>query len=274
MPRLVLTILLSIAPVFAACGGVDRATPPPAATRLARAEDATTALGSLRTAVVATTSLPEGGGLGGFVGEGVFDVRSRRGRSTLHLSQGSSPGVAALDDPVVEVVVDGGAVYVRSPLNHLLGAIDTPWLRIDESAAEDLASAGSYPLRLPGDPLATPLALLGRIDPATVLDLGSADVGGVVTTHLRATIVVGRPPAGEDSHPWSSPAELGTDRLEVDAFLDDDDRVRRLVYELPLDGPGGGYQRIELEHSHFGARVQVQVPAAEEITDLADVVGR
>ena len=273
MPRLVLTILLSLALVFVACGGVDRAAPPPAAARLARAADATTALGSLRTAVVVTTSLSEGGRLG-FVGEGVFDVRSRRGRSTLHLSEGSSPGVAALDGPVVEVIVDAGAVYVRSPLNHLLGTIDTPWLRMDESAAKGLAPAGSHPLRLPGDPLATPLALLGRVDPATVRDLGHAEVGGVATTHLRVTIVVGRPPVGEDSHPWSSPAELGTDRLEVDAFLDDDDRVRRLVYVLPLDVPGGGYQRIELEHSHFGAPMQVQVPPAEDITDLADVVGR
>ncbi len=282
MPRFALVIVLVLPAAVLACGASEDPSPDlPAAAggasnpaaRLASARGATIAAGTARAAITATVALA-GLPATSVTGKGVIDFGARRGASTIDLSP-ILPGPSS-HPPTLDTIVDGGVVYVRSPLLDLLGPLETPWVRIDGADGPPAGGAGRRELAMvPGsDPLA-PLTFLTAVEAASVEDLGSEEVGGVTTTHLRASVDLREAAAAAGVEAVGrSLAALGAGRLTVDAHLDHDDRLRRLVYDHPLPpGWGDGSQRIELEYFDFGGRIDVDLPSEGEVSDLSAVLG-
>lgn len=283
MPRFALVVVLALPGAVFACGTGGDAPPElgapvtgagsPAA-RLASAPAATVASGTARSAITASVVLV-GLPATSVTGTGVIDFRTRRGSSTLDLSP-ILPGPSSRH-PTLDTIVDGDVVYVRSPLLDLLGPLGTPWVRV--AGARPSSTAAEPRLEqlstLPGsDPLA-PLTFLAGVDAASVEELGSEEVDGVSTTHLRASVdlVEAAARAGAEALGHSL-AVLGAGRLTVDAYLDDHDRLRRLVYDHPLPPRwGDGSQRIEVEYFDFGRPVDVDLPPEAEVSDLGAVLG-
>lgn len=284
MPPLAALAVVASA-VLASCagGGGDGSARPAGdpdasvrAARLAAAPGATVASGTARTASRATLS-----GLVGrpdpivLLGTGVVDFAAGRAASILDLS-GLLPDheLPAAARHLETRFVDG-SVFVRSPVLTSLVGVTTPWMRI-QPASGPMAGTGSDLARLTqvaGSDGSALLALLTGVVPGSVQDHGQEQVRGETATHMGATVdfrtAVEKAGALTDSDRFEQlVAGLGAEQLHVDAFLDEKGRLLRLGYEHQLPGPGGGTQRLELELYDFGSPAVVEVPPADEVTDL------
>lgn len=284
MPRFTLFVVLALSAAVLGCGfdpggqpGPDRPVittgPSPAALRLASARAATIASGTARTAFTASVS-PASGAVTRVAGEGTVDFGTGRGVSTIHLSPLVPGGSSAT--PTLDTIFDGDVVYIRSPLLELLG-IETPWLRIDRTSLPRAGiGTGLGDLSaLPDTDQLAPLGFLAGVEAASVEVQGSEEIDGVATTHLRASVDLrSAATAAGAGDLGRSLTELDAGNLTVDAYLDHDDRLRRLVYDHPLPPAlGGGWQRFQVEYFAFGTPVEIDLPALDEVTDLGAVVG-
>ncbi|MBW3580920.1 MAG: hypothetical protein KY431_07775, partial [Actinobacteria bacterium] len=206
--------------------------------------------------------------------EGTVDFGTGRGVSTIHLSPLVPGGSSAM--PTLDTIFDGDVVYIRSPLLDLLG-IETPWLRIDRTSLPRAGvGTGLGDLSaLPDTDQLAPLGFLAGVEAASVEVQGSEEIDGVATTHLRASVDLrSAATAAGAGDLGRSLTELDAGNLTVDAYLDHDDRLRRLVYDHPLPPAlGGGWQRFEVEYFAFGTPVDIDLPVLGEVTDLGAVVG-
>lgn len=287
MVRRALTVLFTIALLLAsACSDDDEQgdaadQPVPPSERVAAAADRTRAEGTARTAFEsAVTGLGGGDETGSAAGEGLVDFEANRGSLDIDLGPLlAGAGVPGLDAQT-ETLYEGGLIYLRSDLVNSFLGVDTPWLRIDlegspggAGAQPDLGPLASLAGNDPGDQL----ALLSAIDPASVQEVGQADVRGGATTLYTATVDLaagGATAADEDERRQFERLvdQLGTDRLDVGVNLDAEGRVRRIAYSPPPGGQGAGPAvDVELEYYDFGAEVDLAIPAGDQVTDLADV---
>ncbi len=276
-----------VAPAGAGAGADQRS----AATgeeRLRAASGATTSAGTARTSFVATlTGMPGRPVPVSLTGSGAVDFATGRMSSNVDLSDAFELPMAERPtsrrlEPSWETISADGVVYLRAPVLSDLMGIETPWVRIDPSSELLSAADGFAPLaRLAGNDSGAPLALLRGLQEGSVLDLGAEDVQGISTTHLRATVDLvaavdanASPSDTEDRSLERFLAGLGARESTVDAFVDGDGRVRRIVYEHDLaPEAGGGTQRVELEYSDFGTPVVIEVPPEDQVSDLEQVFG-
>lgn len=243
---------------------------------LAAAPEATVASGSARTATLITLSgIPEHADVLEMAGSGSIDFGAGRSASTLELSALFPDGDVPTDVRHLDTVLDGGLLYVRSPLLTSLAGITTPWMRLDRATApvDGMGAALGQLGQLPGGDITAPLALLAGVRDGSVHHVGAEEVRGEPTTHLAANVdlraAVERAGILTDADRFEDfAAGLGATVLDVEAFVDGSGRLRRLSYEHPL--PGGGAQRLEIEYFDFGAPVEVALPPEDEITDLAE----
>jgi hypothetical protein len=106
-------------------------------------------------------------------------------------------------------------------------------------------------------------------------------VRGAPTTHYRATVDLRRletqaPPGKEgewQSYVQSLAAGIGTNEVPVDIWVDDEGYVRRLRQEYPLPGSDGTLTTtVTTELYDFGVDVDVQVPPADQVASLTDLI--
>lgn len=207
------SVLAALA-VVAACGpGEDRSPEE----RLAAAPEATRSAGSAAFDLEMRIQMgEEGGGMDMTMsGEGVADLRDRVGRLEI-----KSPGV----DATLTTVFDGDVSYTRLP-SFMTGA-ETQWVRQMGSGALGGTPAGGMGNN-PFDLLAAVDTVEGRIEP-----LGADTVRGTEVQGFGFRIS-GTELWGEAD---SVPRQLRELRIPSELWLDDSDRVRRLVMEIDL-GP-------------------------------------
>lgn len=304
---LVLTLVLCLSVLSTACASsskADRTAPPdvagnasgappqeptapdPAAAdrRLADAPAATTAAGTAHTSFSVEIMLPPGapGPAGNrpvrFGGDGAIDFARGQAQATLDLT-GLLAGREMEGDATFESVIDGDVFYLRSPLLASLVGARTPWVKVDPTAVTsatgiDLGQVSGLGPAGGG----AHLAFLGGVVDGSVVELGAADVRGVSTTHYRATVDLRR--AVEATGAVIDARQLdrfaaGVGRnLVVDAFLDQEGRLRRLRYDHPAPGATGGpIQQVGVEYFDFGAPVAVDVPTPDQVSDLGTDLG-
>jgi hypothetical protein len=251
-----------------------------AAARLARAPAATASSGTARTTLVATvTGLPGRPEPMVLRGEGVIDFAAARSRSVLGVASARGGGTAG--DLAFETVTADGLLYVRAPALTSLAGTVTSWVRIDPTApaGDDGAGRGAPgfgPLAgLAGSDLGAPIALLAGVDASSVREVGTETTDGTTTTSLRATVDPVAASAGGATPDDLTALEtflegIGARRLEVEAELDEDDRLLRLVYEHEVATPAGPvHQRFDMAYFDFGAAVEVSTPPDDQVRDPA-----
>ena len=255
-----------------------------AAARLARAPAVTAASGTARTILTATvTGLPGRTEPIVFRGRGAIDFAAGRSRSVLEMaSAGSGSAAGAI---VLESVVADDLLYVRGPSPTSGAEPSAPWVRIDPTATRGGDGSGSGapdfgPLAaLAGSDIGAPLALLAGVDASSVRAVATETAGGATTTTLRAMVdpvaaTAGGATAHERAVLESFLDGIGAHRLHVEAELDEDDRLRRLVYEHAAPTPAGPVrQRFDMQYADFGATVEISVPPRHQVRDLSEGPG-
>ena len=250
-------------------------SPPAAAARLARAPAATAAAGTARMTITATVAgLPGHSHPLTFGGEGALDFSAGRSRSVLDLS--GALGSAKSSATELETITAGGVVYVRAPVLTSLHGGSQPWLRLDsDNTGGGPARAALGPLTsLAGSDLGAPMALLAGVDAGSVREIEGGQGAESATTTLRAAVDVSAATAQFASAEERSALEsflgsLGAGRLQIEAELDGEDRLRRLVYEHSLPAPdGAAHQRFEVRYRDFGAPVEIRLPPDDQVRDL------
>ena len=273
MRRLLLLPLLALSLLVAGCGG-DGGPAPEAA--VAEAAGKTTDAGSGRIAITADTEVPKRGTLS-FNGEGVFDYRERRGHMSLDLS--ALAGAANPDAARADFVFDDLVMYMRFPaLARELGT-KKPWLKIDlEAAGKQQGVDLSQFTQFNQDP--TQAIQYLRAASKGIEEVGTEDVRGVETTHYRATIDLRKvpdvvPEEQRDALRQSVDAIIertGQSEIPTDVWIDEEGRVRKQRYTQRIPaGTDELEQTITMELYDFGTEVTVEIPPANQVTDLLDI---
>jgi hypothetical protein len=265
--RLVPVLLIcALMPVAAGCGAeksVQNAVDP-----VAQAATKTVNSGSVEVAMngkvsAAGQEIP-------LKGEGVFDLKAKRGQLTMTTS---APGQG---DVRVEEIMDGLVLYMRS--DALAGALPggKTWLKID------LVAAG----RKTGIDMSQLQQLSGGGDPTQFLSylakagdvhkVGSEDINGTPTTHYRATIDFDKL-AGSAGSAAASVRQVqkltGQKTMPTDIWIDGSQRVRRQTVAITVKQPVPITVDLTIDYKRFGIPVDVHAPAAADTADAADLSG-
>lgn len=236
----------------AGSGSSDQRTPAAAV----RAATATTEEAGSSRFVLTSTTAAQGQTIE-FVGEGVFDPATRKGRATFTL-----PGGAGTMDQVflgeqLFLSVPGQPGYYRLAVSDLVGtdlqnaAQPTGSLDLLEGVSDDVEEVGTEDVR--GDQTTH---YQGTVDAQKALD----QVGG----SLRESAEQGFEAAGIDALPF-------------EAWIDDDGRLRKfsLTMEVPASDTTGGHavtSVTEVETYDFGVAVDVEAPPADQVRDGAQLL--
>ena len=215
-------------------------------------------------------------------GEGVFDLQAQRGRLSFDMSSLGLPGAAGRS----EMILAGNVVYMKLPVesSQLQGR---PWLKLDLAAVAGQSGIDLERLKQlrNNDPTGSLNFLRGVSD--DVKEVGKEDVRGTETTHYTATVDLTK--AAEQAPPdvrddvQQAAQQLGTSRLPVDAWIDEDGRLRRERFSIDLSkvqtpggggGVPGGTLTTTVELFDFGVDVEVSEPPPEQVTDLTTLVGQ
>jgi hypothetical protein len=247
---------------------------------IAQAAEATVAERGMRIAIHQTVTSP-GAGRMSMSGSGVMDTRGQVSHLTLKVTSASDVIVGAFDmgDLTTEVITDRFTVYTRSPqLSQLLGA-GRKWVKIDAAEVSRSAGIDISALTQSGQDPTQAVRQLKAVG-ADIETVGRERVRGVGTTRYRATVDLRRSadlaPAADRAAARSAIdgliEQIGTSRLPVDVWVGEDDLVRRVSQKLSL-GARGGRAAIEqrFEFYDFGAKVDIALPAAGEVTDVSDL---
>ncbi len=212
---------------------------------------------------------------------GQFD--NEHGRAQLSMDMGDVFGLigadAGLPDDAgtIETVVDGDVVYMRSPLIARLGDTDKPWLRID---AGDLDQAGA----LAGGAQSDPGGFLEFLRSAgTVEELGTEDVRGVSTTHVRVELelaeLISDADAAERERLEQTLESLGAtgdtfETVPAEAWVDGEGRVRKFSLTMDFAAAEQTAQLGEVkvtvttEFFDFGEPVDITIPDPADVGEL------
>ncbi len=214
-----------------------------------------------------------------FTGEG--DVDNEHQRASLTMDLGMLGGS-------MDMVVDGGVVYVRAPMFQ---DVATEWISMDPSKMDPEAAAQFGGL---GSGTTDPAAYVGLFAGAVDVEAhGEEQVGGVTTTRYAGAIDLGKvlenftDVAGDDIPPASrKQLEMALDQLGAlgmekdlpfEIWIDGDGFPRRQRIEMDFGAivPGDGEASMEMtvEFSAFGEPVDIDVPKPSEVTDMTKMLG-
>jgi hypothetical protein len=267
MRRLLGVLLIcALTPVAAGCGAEDSVKN--AVDPVAQAATKTVNAGSVQVAMSGKVSAA--GQEIPLEGEGVFDLKGKRGQLTMTTS------VPGQGDVRIEEIVDGLVLYMRSDALARALPAGKKWLKIDLAAAgrqSGLDIGALQQLGGSGDPTQF-LSYLAKA--GDVRKVGSEDVSGTPTTHYHATIDFDKL-AGSAGAATDSVRQLqkltGLKSLPTDIWIDGNQRVRRQTVAISTQRPVPIRFDLTIDFERFGVPVDVHAPAAAETADAADVSG-
>jgi len=256
-----------------------------AAETLQRAAQKTTEVGTAKVAMTFAVSGVPGIGDTTFSVDGAIDSAAQQSTFNVDLAQlaGALPtsqqaGIGAiLGDGTVEIVTDGGDVYMKlGSLATILGATSgKSWIKVTADSGTDTAF---------GAPLGDGTQILKLLDQAGgVTAVGTEPVRGVDTTHYQGTLDVASALAEASADDRAkAESELGTVGIDpsaatvpVDVWIGSDGLVRRVQVGVEglqttpsstATGDVGGTFTMEL--SDFGQPVGITVPPVDQVLEV------
>jgi hypothetical protein len=271
--------LLALVLGLAACSGSGnadgeavetQARPASAQAAVAAAGEATQGARSAR--VTFTATLEGGAAEGTFTGEGAFT--ERRGRMTMDLS--GLGGGGAFGSGKLEVIFDRLVVYLRFPPEVVQGLPGArAWLKIDLAALGAQQGIDFEQLLQLNQSDPTEALVYLRAAGSDFREVGTERVRGAETTRYRGTIdlrkVAAQAPA-QARKSYERVIELsGKTELPMDVWIDEEGLARRIRFEQRL--PNGAALKMTQELYDFGADVDVELPPADQVTDLTELIG-
>lgn len=177
-----------------------------------------------------------------------------------------------------------GTVYIKMPEDFVAQMPNAkPWIEVDPETAKEQsgASLGQTQPGIMQDPTGELEYLRGVSN--SVDKVGTEQVRGTRTTHYRATIDLKEAAAEEGAEAQKAYDEmvegLGTSKLPVEVWLDDQNRVRRYALDMTVPAPENTASpsasgedatmrtRMVAEYYDFGTSVDVQAPPPDQTMD-------
>jgi hypothetical protein len=278
MRRLTAIIITSLLLALAAgCGG-SSASPVDIVTKAPDATISESTAKVMMSLVVAGPDLPEVT----TTGEGAVDFAGKASSMTLDMSDTLRQMGISGDAAKFQMLSTGTTLYMRSPLlDQGAGLAAGKWLKLDLNELTKLQGVDLSQLQQAGnnDPRQG-LAFLEGVTEDGVEEIGHEDVRGTGTTHYQANIdlekAVARSGSVIDADAFKRFVDsLGTKNVQVQVWIDGDNRVRRIRIPMPVPYKADTAKvTITMEYFDFGAPVDVTPPPASDTVDYQDVLGR
>lgn len=188
--------------------------------------------------------------------DGVGDFQSSPKLGAMNMSLAVAGQQIKLDE-----VLKGTKIYMRSSVFSTNLPAGKSWVSVDlASAARKLGvNLTQYTQQDPTDIVAA-LKKAGSVD-----KVGSESVDGLDTTHYRATIDLEKTPNGQQLEKVTK-----LKALPVDVWIDGDNLLRRMSMKYTA---GTTSTTMQMDFSHYGEQVNVQVPSASETVDMTKLGG-
>lgn len=293
MSRRTVAPLLALALIAAACGddgdaGATRQDPASAGGSGVAVDGAvdddvllsaiwtTTSAGRARTYFEA--EVDGGGGQDvSFGGDGLTDFAAGRGQLTLDIRELLDANGLTTIDGHFATVFDGNRSFLSADLFDQLFSPPRPWLEFDvtELSPDERPNALGAGLRgltqFAGYDPSMGLRLISGVISGTARELGVEEVRGDRTrrytaeVNLRVALAATSAPVRE-----RLVARIGTERLPVEVWIDDDGLLRRLSY---LErGEGGDPKPVMIEFFEFGVEEGIELPPTDQVANLFEAV--
>jgi len=276
LARFILLISLIALVAAAGCSGGETETP---VQILTKAGDRTVDAGSARIALRITLGADQD--QLEIEGEGITDFDAESAQVTMDLGALFEAFGLPGGDGTMEARSFGSQVYIRAPILTQLLGVSTPWVGMDldriadEELGADLGQLNSFSNN---DPRQT-LAILEGSTEGAIEEIGEETIRDVDTTHYRAKVdlrrAYERSGAIVDRERFDAFLDqLGSETLDVDAWIDEDGLPRRIAYETPFPGGGEEAARLAMDLYDFGTDVDLSPPPENEVSDLLELIGR
>ena len=270
-----------VAVLAAGCGGGDAPDAAEAEAALARAPEATAEAGSAAVELATTMTMEGVDEPLDVRGEGTLDLDDELSRIELDMSEMASFRTETPSAPELwrgTVIYTGDATLMKLPAFNSLTPEPDKWIQWTGDA---LVREGGARFSAP-DPIE--FLAFARALGDDVEVVGTEDLGGAETTHLRGEVAVDDLP-GAASEAGVREAQAyagrlkaaGVESFELDVWLDADDRIRRLeaTYDdLQVSAAERADIVSTLLLTDFGMDPAIDVPPSDEIVDIGDVIGR
>jgi hypothetical protein len=202
-------------------------------------------------------------------GSGAIDMRSQRMRMSMSFP---IPGVGPMQ---TDALFDGSTLYMHLPeaLAQRI-PLGKSWMKIDVAALAK--SNGIAPGQLTAPTQGNPADFLKALKAVgSSRKLGTENIGGVATTHYRATI---DPKKALDQIPDKQSADAlkqvlgssGLGSIPIDAWVDRAGRVRR--ESMKFDAAGTSMD-MTVSFTRFGVPVDITPPPADQVLDAGKLLG-
>lgn len=210
--------------------------------------------------------------------EGAVDFAADTARMEMEM-----PGLGS----AMETVIDGDSVYTRLP--PMLTGGERPWVRQDAHETGGMDGLGMGPQSGLSDDPAGMVETLDEVD-GEITELGEDEVRGDAVQGYGFTLT------GADlAETADTPEALADLEIPAEAWLDADDRLRRMITEIDMsammeavaqqmpdeggmpEGLGGmmgamtGTMTLTFEFFDFGEPVDIEVPDDADVLDSAEL---
>jgi hypothetical protein len=207
-------------------------------------------------------------------GEGVIDFSGAASSMTMSMF-----GMGNLEMRQV-----GNTIYMRMPEEFRAQMPEAkPWIEMDLDAMYE-QQYGANPAQMQGGAMGDPTRQLEYLRGVSdsVEKVGTEKVRGVQTTRYEATVDLRKEVAGQDAEVREVQEELikqlGTSKLPIEVWIDDQNRVRRYAMDMKVPIPdnasapgmpkdGKVQTSIVAEYYDFGTPVEVQAPPEDQTMD-------
>jgi hypothetical protein len=221
-------------------------------------------------------------------GPGEFNVPSKAGSFNLAMDLGNSPQVTqALGSSTlnIEEIIKAPIIYVKLPsvlTSRIPGG--KPWLKIDLAK---LGSAAGVPglgslTTSPGSSDPSQFLQYLRAVGSGVTKVGSEQIGGVQTTHYKATISLDKVPNALPAASRQAAAQgikqlesqTGLKSLPSDVWIDGKHLVRQMQFGFDTSAQGQKVStQITLNITHYGPEPVPIAPPDSQVTDAGALLG-
>jgi len=179
----------------------------------------------------------------------------------------------------LDAIKDGDLVYVRFPLMKDQLPAGKTWVKGDlkelaDQSAGDLSQFGSFAGTDPRDVFGMLKAVSGSIQ-----TVGTEEIRGVETSHYMATIDIAKleklVPADQRESLGGldkTAAQAGLTGIPIDIWIDGDQRVRKMTFEIEAKQPGTSQTTkasFEVELYDYGKPLDITLPPADQVVDAA-----
>jgi hypothetical protein len=281
-PRRLLAVALSAA-VAAGCGQATSSSssppdatshPKPLAKTLLAAAAATTNTGSAQFGMNMTMTTPQGTLT--MRGTGAISFhKPPQGTMTLVMHVPNAPTALTATERIL-----GTTIYMRMPFLTAAVPNTRPWIKIDLQALG--RSQGMDLGALMNSGTSDPTAILGYLQGISndIQNLGTQTVGGVQTTHYRASVSFQRMMSRLSAQNPAAAASIrhmmslsGTSGEPVEVWIDGQGLLRREKVTVRMPSQGSTMTMV-IGLSHFGAPVHVTAPPPSQTSDFQQFVSQ